>query len=131
MRSKSKITSRRLSREANRFVASGILVTCLHIGIAVGFIHFVLPSQTLANGIAFVIATTISYLINTLWSFSAPLRGRNLVRFLIVSSVGFTFAVSVSAIAEHFRMDYWIGIGTVVLIVPPVTFALHKFWTYR
>jgi hypothetical protein len=28
-------------------------------------------------------------------------------------------------------LHYWLGIGLVVCVVPPVTFLLHSLWTYR
>lgn len=120
-----------LRREALRFAIAGVLVTGLHVIVAVGFIRLVLPAPPLANGVAFVVATAFSYLINTLWSFSSPLYGRNLFRFVVVSMVGCLLAVTVSGIAEYYGLHYWIGIAGVACIVPPMTFLLHSFWTYR
>jgi putative flippase GtrA len=99
--------------------------------VAVGFIHFVAPAPSIANGVAFVVATIFSYTINTLWSFSSPLHGRNLFRFVAVSMVGCLLAVTVSGTAQHYGLHYWYGIGLVVFTVPPVTFLLHSLWTYR
>lgn len=120
-----------LRRQARRFAVSGLLVTGLHAVVAAGFINFVLHVPSLANGVAFIVATVFSYLVNTLWSFSKPLHKRNLVRFIFVSVVGFLLAVTVSAAAQNFGLNYMSGIGLVVCIVPPVTFLLHSFWTYR
>lgn len=118
-------------KKAQRFAVSGILVTGLHVLVAAGFIRFILPLPSVANGVAFIVATIFSYLINTLWSFSSPLHGRNLIRFLLVSSLGCALAITVSGLAELQGMSYWIGIACVVAVVPPVTFVLHNFWTYR
>ena len=118
-------------KKAQRFAVSGILVTGLHVLVAAGFIRFILPLPSVANGVAFIIATIFSYLINTLWSFSSPLHGKNLIRFLLVSSLGCTLAITVSGLAELQGMSHWIGIACVVTVVPPVTFVLHNFWTYR
>lgn len=85
----------------------------------------------LANGVAFATATVFSYLINTLWSFSSRLHGRNLRRFVLVSALGCLLAVAVSGLAEHYGLPYELGIVLVVLSVPPATFLLHSLWTYR
>jgi len=120
-----------LTRQALRFALSGLLVTGLHVLIATAFIQIILPAPSLANGVAFVVATVFSYLINTMWSFSSPLHGRNLIRFCIVSFIGLFLAMAISGIAQYFGLHYLYGIGFVVCIVPPVTFVLHNFWTYR
>lgn len=122
---------RALSRQARRFVVSGLLATGLHVLIAVSFMRLLLPSPMLANGVAFVTATLFSYLINTLWSFSSRLHGRNLRRYIVVSALGCLLAVVVAGLAEHYGLPYLLGIVMVVFSVPPVTFLLHSFWTYR
>ena len=89
-----------LTKQAKKFTITGLLVTGLHILVAAGFINFVLPMPTLANGVAFVIATVFSYIVNTIWSFSSPLNRINLLRFTLVSLVGLFLAVSVSGAAS-------------------------------
>lgn len=118
-------------QQAQRFAASGLLVTATHILVADGLIRLVLPVPPLANGLAFVVATAFSYTINTLWSFSRPLHRRTLFRFVLVSCVGLGLAVGVSGIAHYLQFHYMYGIALVVATVPPVTFLLHSVWTYR
>lgn len=120
-----------MKRRVLRFAFSGLLVTALHVVIVTVFIENILPVPSLANGVAFVMATMISYLINTTWSFSRPLYGGNLFRFCIVSFFGLFLAMSISGAAQFYEMHYWYGIGFVVFTVPPVTFLLHNFWTYQ
>jgi putative flippase GtrA len=121
----------RVLKRAARFGLSGLLVTGIHVAIAVAFINLIWPNPPLANGIAFTVATIFSYLINTLWSFSSRLHGRTLFRFVFVSLVGCGLSVGISWFAEFRQFSYWIGIGGVVMVVPPVTFILHSAWTYR
>lgn len=120
-----------LPQQARRFAVSGLLATGLHVLIAVSFIRLILPSPMLANGVAFATATVFSYLINTLWSFSSRLHGKNLRRFVVVSALGCLLSVVVSGLAQHYGLPYGLGIVLVVLSVPPATFLLHSFWTYR
>ena len=118
-------------KQAKRFIVSGLLVTGLHFVVATIFIHLVSPVPALANGIAFMVATSFSYFINTLWSFSRPLHGKTMTRFILVSIVGCLLAMAVSGLADFYGMHYAIGIAWVAVTVPPVTFLLHSFWTYR
>lgn len=117
--------------KACRFGFSGLLVTGIHAIVASLLITTVMPNPALANGIAFLTSTVFSYTINALWTFSSPLHGRNLVRFLQVSVLGFMIAVTVSGAAEHYGLHYWYGIALVICTVPPITFLLHNFWTFR
>jgi putative flippase GtrA len=120
-----------LIKRALRFAFSGVLVTLLHVLIAVTFIEYILPAPSIANGVAFAIATITSYVINTKWSFSSQLHGRNLFRFSMVSIFGLSLAMGISGAAQAYGLSYWYGIGAVVCAVPPATFILHNFWTYR
>ncbi|MEN5314444.1 GtrA family protein [Pseudomonas koreensis] len=114
-----------------RFAVTGLFVTALHALIAVLFINFVAPQPPLANGVAFAVATVVSYVINTTWSFSARLHGRTLARFMLVSFGGFLLAMFVAWAAQLAGLHYLLGIGAVALIIPAFTFVLHNFWTYR
>lgn len=120
-----------LTKRALRFAVSGVLVTGVHILVASIFIQHLLPVPSVANGFAFVVATVFSYLVNTIWSFSSPLHGRTLLRFGIVSIVGLSLAMAVSGTAEYFGFHYLHGILLVAIFIPPMTFVLHNFWTYR
>ena len=120
-----------LSRRVRRFAISGLLVTGIHVLIAAGMINFVTPVAPLANGVAFVVATAFSYAVNTLWSFSSAMDGGNFVRFISVALAGLLLAVAVSGAAEYYGFHYMVGIGLVACTVPPTTFLLHYFWTYR
>jgi putative flippase GtrA len=120
-----------LTKQAFRFGISGLLATGLHVLVAVFLIRGLLLAPSIANGAAFAVATIFSYLINTMWSFSSPLHGRNLLRFCVVSFVGLVLAMTISGAAQSFGLHYLWGILFVVLTVPPVTFLLHSLWTYR
>ena len=109
-----------LTRQALRFALSGLLVTGLHVLVATAFIQIILPAPSIANGVAFVMATVFSYLINTTWSFSRSLHRRNLFRFFVVSCIGLFLAMTISGAAQYFGLHYLYGIGVVVCIVPPV-----------
>lgn len=120
-----------LIRQAQRFVISGLMATGVHVAVAICVLRFVLPIPTIANGVAYVVATAFSYIANTMWTFSNPLHTHTLLRYILVSLFGGVLAVAVSGAAEHFGLHYGYGIALVVLIVPPVSFILHRSWTYR
>ena len=118
-------------KRAIRFALTGMFVTGVHAVTAIIFINYLLPIPPLANGVAFVSATMVSYVINTTWSFSSPMHGRTLFRFLAVSFLGLMLAIIVAWLAQKMGLNYLLGIGAVALTIPPITFVFHNFWTYR
>lgn len=118
-------------RQLRRFIASGLGVTATHIVVATLVFHNVAQSQPIANGVAFSFSTLFSYVINSLWSFSVPLRRQTLFRFLVVSLAGLCLTVSISFVAESLQYGYWSGVLGIVITVPALTFLLHKTWTYK
>jgi putative flippase GtrA len=120
-----------LIKRGLRFAVTGLFVTALHALVAVLFINYVSPLPPLANGVAFAVATMVSYVINTTWSFSASVHGRTLLRFMMVSVAGFLLAMLVAWVAQMAGLHYLMGIGAVALTIPAFTFVLHNFWTYR
>lgn len=120
-----------LVKRGLRFAVTGLFVTALHALVAALFINFISQQPPLANGVAFIVATVMSYVINTTWSFSARLHGRTLLRFLLVSACGFLLAMLVAWVAQMAGLNYLLGIVAVALTIPAFTFVLHNFWTYR
>ncbi len=117
--------------KATRFSITGLFVTGLHVFVATYLITVPTWHPSIANGLAFVLATLVSYVMNTVWSFSAPLERRTLHRFVGVSVLGCMLAMAISGMSSHLGFDYRIGIGFVVVTIPPISFVLHSLWTYR
>ena len=114
-----------------RFGFTGVLMTGVHVAFAAVLIEGFGHGAAVANGLAFAGATALSFVINTLWSFASRMDARRLLRFLTVSLVGCAVAMTVAGAAQAAGLGHWLGIGLVVLTVPPLTFLLHNFWTYR
>jgi putative flippase GtrA len=113
-----------------RFCATGVLNTALHYAVAMAFLALVMDSPALANGVAFVVATIFSCVVNTLWSFSRRLAGRVFLRFGLVAVLGCGLSMLVAGAAAGLGAPNWLGIFCVVCAVTPVTYLLHRFWTY-
>lgn len=122
---------RSLLIRALRFGVTGLLITAMHIAIATALIQFVQSTPSFANGVAFCCATIASYLIHTTWSFSKNLQGSTFIKFIVVSIIGFLLSVGVPIIAQTLGFGAFVSTVAVVLVIPPVNFALHNFWTYK
>lgn len=118
-------------RKVLRFSLSGLLVTALHVVVAIAVIEAALITPAIANGIAFLVSTFVSYLINTLWSFSRAIEKGSILRFALISCLGLVLSVSISGFIEMLGFHYSYGIFTVVCFVPIVSFLCHNYWTYQ
>ncbi|VVE16843.1 bactoprenol-linked glucose translocase (gtrA) [Pandoraea horticolens] len=114
-----------------RFGVSGVISTAVHVIVAITLIEVFGAGSVLANAVAFCTATPCSYLLNTLWSFSARVHRTSFTRFVPVAIFGLLLTTVVARTVEHLGGNHWVGIAAVVLIVPPTTFLLHRYWTYR
>ncbi|CAN0627580.1 GtrA family protein [Burkholderia sp. lig30] len=114
-----------------RFGVSGLCSTAIHALIASAMFALADATPVAANAAAFVCATVFSYLANTLWSFSATVRWGNLLRFLTVALSGLVETMLLARGTEALGLAAAWSIVAVVLFVPPVTFVLHRLWTYR
>lgn len=122
-----------LMRQAGRFVVTGVLATALHATTVMLMVLLIVPppTQVVANGCAFVVANLFSYVTNSLWSFAAPLHGKRYARFLAVSGIGFAGTLLVAGLAEWLGLSPAAGILLVVCVMTPISFTLHRGWTFR
>lgn len=118
-------------QRACRYSLTGVLITLLHFSIAVFIIEKLGLTPTIANGIASLIAMLVSFVINSVWSFKQPLQGPALVRFFIVSLIGFLLTVGIAWVNQLLGFHYIMGIMLVIIIIPLITFTLHNSWTYK
>lgn len=121
-----------------RFGVTGVANTGIHAATAVlcleGFflgIPALVVGPVVANGVAFVVATTFSYVVNTLWSFSTEMNRKNLQRFIVVAIIGLFAAMALARLAEIIGLRPVGSVALVVCVMPFVNFGLHSLWTYR
>jgi putative flippase GtrA len=119
-----------LSTRISRFALAGASATTLHAVIAFLAIRFLSVSPVLGNAAAFLLATAFSYAVQTLWTFEHRPSSRTMGKFGVVVAAGFLCTIAVSGAVERMGYPYWAGIIAVVIVVPPITFLLHNFWTY-
>ena len=115
-----------------KFGVVGVFATLIHVVIASYLIEGSFQiSVPMANIVAFLVATTFSYIGNTKWSFSDHFNRGNASRFAVTASVGCLCAYCLSWLADTMGFHYLIGIGLIVLCIPVLTFLSHYYWTYQ
>lgn len=103
----------------------------LHVLIVVAVIEFRNFSPSIANALAFILATIFSSIANTYWSFDAEISRTIILRFWGVALLGLCLAITISSIAEYLKLHYLIGVLMVVTVTPVISYTLHKNWTYK
>lgn len=113
-----------------RFAAVGGMSTCVHVVVAFSLISDRGYGAAIANGWAYGVALLFSYTANASWTFAGTLSLDSLWRFGSVSLFGLCLSMGVSHAAMICGAPALGGIALVVLVVPPLTYALHARWTF-
>lgn len=112
-----------------RFFFAGGLATLTHIAIAFALLRFLGVSVLTANLLGFSGAFGLSYLMQSLFVFNKKLSLQNAKRFF---SVQFSALLISQLISELFRnSNNYLQVLLVVLILPFITYFIHKVWTYQ
>lgn len=121
-----------------RFGVTGMANTGIHALVAVLFLEgfflgepWLVAGPVVANGVAFVVATVFSYVVNTIWSFSTEMNRRNFQRFMVVAVIGLFAAMGLARLAELIGLPPLGSVVLVVCVMPFVNFGLHSLWTYK
>ena len=125
---------RRLLSLAARFGLVGAAATALHAALFALLIEGLGWNAPVgATAVAFLAATTFSYLGNRGWTFRAKgAHGRYLRRFLLVAGGLFLSSLGIMHGATALLgLHPWIGLAAVLAVIPPVGFVASCAWTFR
>jgi len=119
-----------LARQVLRFAVTGVGATAVHVCVVYVLILGVALSYAGANLLASVTAAVFSYVVNALWSFEQRVRPSNAWRFTVVSAVSALLASGIGGAAQAAGWSPSAAIAAVVVIVTPLTFMMHRTWTF-
>jgi putative flippase GtrA len=119
-----------LARQVLRFAVTGVGATAVHVCVVYVLVLGVALSYAGANLVASVTAAVFSYVVNALWSFEQRVRASNAWRFTAVSAVSALLASAIGGAAEASGWTPSAAIAAVVAIVTPLTFLMHRTWTF-
>ena len=82
--------------------------------------------------LSFIIMTFISFLLNKKYTFGSDFSYNQLLRFLVVSAIGFTLNfVIMYLVVNVLSLHYSIGELITTLIIPIINFILNNYWTFK
>ena len=112
-----------------RYVMVGGLATLIHMLVAYMYLYYVEYSLFLSNTIAFFVAFAYSYSYQTLYVFRRKISLINLAKYFIVQLIMITAAMLI--IDNISIYNYYIKTVFILIIITPISFLLHKFWTFN
>lgn len=113
-----------------KFSVVGAGSTALHIFSVWALLTFTEITVATANIYAFCIATVFSYLLNTSWSFSSTRSMERFKRFIMVAVFGLCLTATVSLVSQAMNLSALVNTALVIVTVTPVSFLLHRNFTY-
>ena len=114
-----------------RFAAIGVLNTLIHLGVVMGLVESGALPPVPANGMAFVAANLFSFWANSRFTFRAAPSLRRYGRFLTVSLAGLLLTLAASLLGEWLRWHYLGGVLLSFVLLPVLSFAANRWWTWR
>lgn len=113
------------------------------VGLAATGIHWIVLSlvvetfgilTSLANGLAFLCAASVTYLGQSLWVFSARSHhnAMQVLRFTLSLAIGFVANVCIMALTIHvLGLPYQAGFLLGIIVVPALSFLINRFWVFN
>ncbi|MDO6575342.1 GtrA family protein, partial [Staphylococcus pasteuri_A] len=81
-----------------------------------------------ANFIGFSLAFVFSYLVQTRWVFQKSIAINNAMRFFVVQLGSLCLSVWLSSHITQY--PNFVKVAVVIVMLPAITFVIHRFWTY-
>ncbi|MDO9206842.1 MAG: GtrA family protein [Sulfuricurvum sp.] len=112
-----------------RYALIGGFSTLIHLSIAFLWLFGVNQSLFIANVAGFTLAFVFSYTVQSRYVFLHPLSYSKALHYFIVQFG----ALLVSLILSNalIGLNSYVKTLIVVILLPLITFVIHKFWTFR
>lgn len=121
-----------LLRQIAAFGLVGICATLVHVAAAWALIEGAGINGFAANACGAAAAFAVSYIGNARITFASK-RGliEGASRYLGVTLVSLALTSAILALVQHHGLPTWAYALIVVMVVPPATFLLAKFWAFQ
>lgn len=122
-----------LVRSFGRFAVVGVAATAVHAAVFALVVETTRVDPVAATAVAFAVAFVCGFVLNRRWTFGSradPLA--QLPRYLAAQLVGLALSAAIMAFAVHGRhWSPYVGLALSIALVPPVTYALARWWVFR
>ncbi|GAD00370.1 GtrA family protein [Agarivorans albus] len=111
-----------------RYGLTGVIATTIHFVLALAVLQHWPQAFALANFVGFSLAFVFSYLLQTCWVFQNQPSLNNALRFFVVQTSALCLSILLSSLLNDFSNI--IKVAVVIVLLPLVTFVIHRCWTY-
>lgn len=123
-----------MNRSFLRYAIVGLLGAAIHISILTILVEWAHLDPIVASVVGFLVVLTLSYWLNTQWSFeqSQQSHRKAIFRYSAVSVMGLCLNTLIMfCLVNQLSMWYLIGQATATLIVAAHNFLLNFYWTFK
>lgn len=115
-----------------RYSIVGCLSTIIYFLSVFILVEFFNHTPLFASAVSFVIMTYFSFMLNKKYTFNSSFSHKKLLRFLLVSLIGFTLNfIIMFTIVNILSFHYFIGEVATTLVIPIINFILNHKWTFN
>ena len=122
-----------LVRSFLRFALVGATATAVHAAVFALLVETTPIDPVAATVVAFVVAFACGFVLNRRWTFDSradPMA--QLPRYLAAQLAGLGLSAAIMAYAVHARdWSPYVGLALSIVMVPPVTYPLARWWVFR
>ncbi len=112
-----------------RYTLVGGTATLIHIAVASLYIYLVNDSVLQSNVIGFLVAYVFSYLVQSKLVFEHAVSIQKATKYFIVQFSALLLAILSSEIFDSYNS--YLRTLIVAVLLPLITFVMHKFWTFK
>lgn len=120
-----------LAGQFARFCSIGLVNTAIHLAVVIALVEAAGVRAMPANATAFLCANAFSFWANSRFTFRTAPTFQRWGRFVMVSLAGLALAVGCSAVATYQGWHYLIGVTLTFAVMPLLSFAVNRYWTWR
>ncbi|MEM7222421.1 MAG: GtrA family protein [Pseudomonadota bacterium] len=127
----------RLALQYMKFGGVGLCSTAVHVGVFTVLIEFFAVAPLISNVFAFCVAVVVSFFGHFHWTFSETKSGQRparatFLRFAVTALLGLGLnSLLVYAVDDIFKLHPLYSVIGMIFLVPPVIFAISKYWAFR
>ncbi|WP_338449488.1 GtrA family protein [Niallia oryzisoli] len=126
------VINKELSFKFMKYSFVGCISTLIYFISVFVLVEWFIYDPLYASALSFIFMTLISYLLNRKFTFGSTLSTKTLLRFLVVSLIGFIINfIIMYLIVKVFDLHYYLGELVTTLIIPVINFILNNYWTFR
>ena len=112
-----------------RYILVGGISTLIHFVAAFCFIYIINASVFQSNLTGFLVAYVFSYLMQSKLVFRHEISFKKAGKYFIVQFTALLIAIASSNLFDSYNS--YVQTAIIVILLPLVTFILHKFWTFE